>query len=205
MLSTWAKGKATKYWDNHQFGGSQKTPSFYGIASKLLNKVRVALGLDRCVACYVGAAPMDVKIIEYFASIDIPIYDLFGQSESTGPHTTNAPGAWKIGTCGRSLPGTTTKVDPDNGELIFSGRHIFAGYVDMPDKTKETIDEDGFMHSGDVVKIDDCLQNGVEGTGFMTITGRIKELIITAGGENVAPVLIEDAMKHAPPCRTAWS
>merc|ERR1712130_137314 len=71
--------------------------------------------------------------------------------------------------------------------------------MDMPDKTKETIDEDGFMHSGDVVKIDDCLQDGVAGTGFMTITGRIKELIITAGGENVAPVLIEDAMKDAMP------
>jgi len=198
-LSTWAKGKATKYWDTHQYGGSQKKPSFYGVAGKLLGKVKVALGLDRCVACYVGAAPIEVKIIEYFASIDIPIFDLFGASECTGPHTTNTKDAWKIGTCGRPLPGTQTKTDPSTGELVLSGRNVFAGYMGMPDKTAETIDEEGFYHSGDVVKIDDCLIDGVAGTGFMTITGRIKELIITAGGENVAPVLIEDAMKGAMP------
>lgn len=198
-LSTWAKKKSTKYWDAHQYGGNEKAPSFWGIASKLLGKVRLALGLDRCVAFYVSAAPIEVKIIEYFASVDIPIFDLFGQSESTGPHTCNKYGAWKIGTMGRPLPGTETKVDPNTGEMIFSGRHVFAGYMGMPDKTKETIDEDGFLHTGDVVKIDDCLQDGVEGTGFVTITGRIKELIITAGGENVAPVLIEEAMKDAMP------
>ena len=107
----------------------------------------------QCVACYVSAAPIEVKILEYFASIDIPILELFGQSECTGPHTSNAPDAWKIGTCGRPLPGTTTKVDPNTGEMVFTGRHVFAGYMGMPDKTKETIDEDGFLHSGDVVKV----------------------------------------------------
>jgi long-chain-fatty-acid--CoA ligase ACSBG len=198
-LSTWAKGKSAKYWKNHQFGGSKKTPSFFGLASKLLGKVRDALGLDRCWACYVSAAPIEVKILEYFASINIPILELFGQSECSGPHATNAAHAWKIGTVGRPLPGTVTKLDPNNGELIYSGRHIFAGYLGMPDKTMDTIDADGFMHSGDVVAIDDCLQDGAPNTGFVSITGRIKELIITAGGENVAPVLIEDAMKEAMP------
>jgi len=198
-ISTWAKKKSTKYWVNHQFDGGKKSPSFIGLANKLLGKVRVALGLDRCHACYVSAAPIEVKILEYFASIDIPILELFGQSECSGPHATNAGNAWKIGTVGRPLPGTVTKLDPDNGELIYSGRHVFAGYMDMPDKTKETIDPEGFLHSGDVVKIDDCLQGGVPNTGFISITGRIKELIITAGGENVAPVLIEDAMKEAMP------
>jgi long-chain-fatty-acid--CoA ligase ACSBG len=198
-ISAWAKKKATKYWTNHQFGGSEKKPSMYGIAEKLLGKVRVALGLDRCFSCYVSAAPIEVKILEYFASINIPILELFGQSECSGPHATNSPSAWKIGTVGRPLPGTVTKLDPNNGELIYSGRHIFAGYMKMPDKTAETIDPDGFMHSGDVVKIDDCLQDGVANTGFISITGRIKELIITAGGENVAPVIIEEAMKEAMP------
>ena len=94
-----------------------------------------------------------MKILQYFASIDIPILELFGQSECCGPHATNAPKAWKIGTVGRPLPGTVTKLDPNNGELIYSGRHIFAGYLKMPDKTDETIDPDGFMHSGDVVKV----------------------------------------------------
>jgi long-chain-fatty-acid--CoA ligase ACSBG len=157
------------------------------------------LGFDRCFACYVSAAPIEVKILEYFASVDIPILELFGQSECSGPHATNSPSAWKIGTVGRPLPGTVTKTDPDNGELIYSGRHIFAGYLKMDDKTKETIDPDGFLHSGDVVTIDDCLQDGKPNTGFIRITGRIKELIITAGGENIPPVLIEDQMKQAMP------
>lgn len=154
---------------------------------------------NQCFACYVGAAPLEVRIVEYFASIDIPIFDVFGQSECCGPHTSNNHSAWKIGTVGRPLPGTTSKMDPDNGELIYSGRHIFAGYMKMADKTKETIDSDGFLHSGDVVKIDDCLQDGKPNTGFVSITGRIKELIITAGGENIPPVLIEDNMKAAMP------
>jgi long-chain-fatty-acid--CoA ligase ACSBG len=171
----------------------------HGLARKLLGKVRVALGLDRCFACYVSAAPIEVKILEYFASIDIPILELFGQSECSGPHMTNTITAWKIGSVGRSLPGTDTKLDPNNGELIYSGRHIFAGYLYMDDKTKETIDPDGYLHSGDVVTIDDNLQDGKPGTGFVHITGRIKELIITAGGENIPPVLIEEEMKAAMP------
>jgi long-chain-fatty-acid--CoA ligase ACSBG len=120
---------------------------------------------------------------------------VFGQSECTGPHTSNTYPAWKIGSVGRPLPGTVTKTDPETGELIYSGRHVFAGYLNMEDKTKETIDPEGFLHSGDVVSIDDSLQNGEPNTGFVNITGRIKELIITAGGENVPPVLIEEAMK----------
>merc|ERR1712070_372307 len=98
------------------------------------------------------------------------------------------------------MQGTLTKLDPENGELIYSGRHIFAGYMGMEDKTKEAIDPEGFLHSGDVVKIDDCHQEGMEKpSGFVSITGRIKELIITAGGENIAPVLIEEHMKNAMP------
>ena len=96
---------------------------------------------------------MEVKIIHYFASINIPIFDLFGASECTGPHSTNTKNAWKIGTCGRSLPGTVTKVADGSGELIFSGRHVFAGYMGMPEKTEEAIDQDGFYHTGDVVKV----------------------------------------------------
>ncbi len=78
---------------------------------------------------------------------------MFGQSECTGPHTTNTYQGWKIGTVGRPIEGTITKIDPNTGELIYGGRHIFAGYMDMPKKTIETIDEDGMLHSGDVVKV----------------------------------------------------
>jgi long-chain-fatty-acid--CoA ligase ACSBG len=95
--------------------------------------------------------------------------------------------------------GTETKLG-DGDELCYRGRHIFAGYMGMPDKTNETIDDDGWLHSGDVVAIDnDHCPDVVKPSGFIKITGRIKELIITAGGENVPPVLIEDALKSAMP------
>jgi long-chain-fatty-acid--CoA ligase ACSBG len=91
-------------------------------------------------------------------------------------------------------------IAPGTEELCYRGRHIFMGYMYMPDKTAETIDADGWLHSGDVASFDD---NDVEGipkpSGFMHITGRIKDLIITAGGENIPPTLIENEMKHAMP------
>lgn len=197
-ISTWAKCKSTVYWENHQYGGNQKKPFLHGLATKLLGKVRVALGLDRCKACYVSAAPIETQIIKYFASINIPILEIFGQSECSGPHTTSTHEGWKIGSVGRPLPGTITKIDPVTGELVYGGRHVFAGYMDMEQKTNEAIDADGYLHSGDIVKMDGDDWHG-ENTGFVFITGRIKELIITAGGENVAPVLIEEEMKRAMP------
>jgi len=103
-----------------------------------------------------------------------------------------------VGTCGRPMPGTESLIAPSTGELCYRGRHIFMGYMYMPDKTAETIDEDGWLHSGDVAEFDSCDRADiVKPSGFMRITGRIKELIITAGGENVPPVLIEDQMKAA--------
>jgi len=164
---------------------------FYPVAKKILHKVHVSLGLDRCIAAYVGAAPIETKILKYFASIDLPIYDVFGQSECTGPHAVNSLDFWQIGTCGKALPGTETKIVEENGELCYRGRHIFAGYMGMEEMTAETIDSEGWLHSGDTAKIDN--------DGFITITGRIKELIITAGGENIPPVLIEDQFKAAMP------
>lgn len=199
MMGGWAKKKSAAYWESHQYGGDNLTPPFHSVSVKILGKIRSALGFDRCVAFYVSAAPIEVKILKYFASVNIPILELFGQSECTGPHAVNTADAWKIGTVGRPLPGTITRIDSENGELIYSGRHIFAGYLSMEDKTTEAIDREGFLHSGDVVAIDDCLRNGEPNTGFVSITGRIKELIITAGGENIPPVLIEESMKLSMP------
>jgi long-chain-fatty-acid--CoA ligase ACSBG len=114
-------------------------------------------------------------------------------------HAINSVYAFKIGTVGRPLSGTETKLG-DADELCCRGRHVSAGYMGMPELTNAAIDDDGWLHSGDVVAIDDdhC-PDGVKPSGFIKITGRIKELIITAGGENVPPVLIEDALKEAMP------
>jgi len=199
-IATWAKAKASSKNNSLQFNSGKSKPMMYFLARKILGAIHKKLGLDRCIACYTGAAPIERKVLDYFASIDLPILELFGQSECTGPHTVNTPTAWKIGTCGRPLPGTESKIDPDTGEICYRGRHIFMGYMYMDDKTKETIDSEGWLHSGDVAAFDDDNDPNIPApSGFMSITGRIKELIITAGGENIPPVLIENEFKLAMP------
>ncbi|KAJ7421600.1 Long-chain-fatty-acid--CoA ligase ACSBG2 [Willisornis vidua] len=162
---------------------------------RMNGKVRKALGLDRCTKCYTGAAPITRETLEFFLSLNIPVLELYGMSESSGPHTVSVPHSFRLSSCGKELTGCRTlihKPDRDGiGEICFSGRHIFMGYLNMEDKTKEAIDEDGWLHSGDLGRHDK--------DGFLFITGRIKELIITAGGENVPPVPIEDAVKSAVP------
>ncbi|KAL7573873.1 hypothetical protein ACA910_012441 [Epithemia clementina (nom. ined.)] len=207
VLSTWAKSEALAYWESMEYNAlksfslTRMLPVSYYAARVLLSKAHQALGFDRCVEFYVSAAPMEVKILRYFMSLDIPIMELFGQSECTGPHSVNTYAAFVVGSVGRPMPGTQTKRDAETGELIYTGRHIFAGYMGMPDKTKETIDPEGWLHSGDVIAMDDNNDPRIEEgpSGFISITGRIKELIITAGGENIPPVLIEDELKAAMP------
>ncbi len=154
--------------------------------------------MDKCRGCYTAAAPISLETLKYFASLDIQVYEVFGQSESTGPHTFSVEKAWKIGYCGRPCPGTRSKINPVNQELCYTGRHIFMGYMYMEDKTAETFDEEGYLRSGDIGEFDENDDPSMsKPSGFLRITGRIKELIITAGGENIPPVLIEDQMKAA--------
>merc|ERR1711916_95383 len=132
---------------------------------------------------------------------NIPIYEIYGMSESTGPETISLPTrpdgriGYRTGSCGPRTPGFELKIDsPDkdgNGEICFRGRHIMMGYMHNANATAETIDAEGWLHSGDVGRVDQ--------DDFLWITGRIKELIITAGGENIAPVPIEDNIKLALP------
>ena len=200
-LATWAKGLGLEHCKRAQFGGQGGAPFGYGCANSLiLMKIKEALGLDQCKGNFTAAAPIAPETLWYFATLDIPVYEVFGQSECTGPHTVSCTGSWKVGTCGRPMRGTVSKIDPATGELCYRGRHIFMGYMYMPDKTAETIDAEGYLHSGDVAEFDDDNDANVRApSGFMRITGRIKELIITAGGENVPPVLIENEMKAAMP------
>jgi len=199
VLSTWAKQMGLEHSKLAQFGAGGGAPCGYSCANALvLKKIKGALGLDQCKACFTAAAPIAPETLWYFASLDIPVYEIFGQSECTGPHTVSCEGMWKIGTCGRPMYGTETRIAPGTKELCYRGRHIFMGYMHMPDKTAETIDEEGYLHSGDVAEFDADEDPKVPSpSGFMKITGRIKELIITAGGENVPPVLIENEMKAA--------
>ena len=137
------------------------------------------------IAC---AAPVAEETVRFFSSFDIPILDLYGQSEGTGPVTTNTHlnQAWKLNTAGRCLPGIQSRIDPCTSELLYRGRNNMMGYLKMPAETAATIDEEGWIHTGDQAKMD--------ADGYISITGRLKELIVTAGGENVSPVPIENKM-----------
>lgn len=198
QLAAWAKGLGKEHCRMQQYGEGGGAPCCYSCAnSVILTKIKTAIGLDQAKGCFTAAAPISPDTLWYFASLDIPVYEVFGQSECTGPHTISMEGQWKIGTCGRPMPGTVSKGDKDS-ELCYAGRHIFMGYMYMPEKTAETIDDEGFLHSGDIGEFDEDTQEGFDGpSGFLRITGRIKDLIITAGGENVPPILIENEIKSA--------
>uniref|UniRef100_A0A1A8FR36 long-chain-fatty-acid--CoA ligase n=1 Tax=Nothobranchius korthausae TaxID=1143690 RepID=A0A1A8FR36_9TELE len=189
-LADWAKSVGLQY-NYSVMNGENAVPWGFMLSNNLVFKrVRAGLGLDRCTFCCTGAAPITKDTLEYFMSLNIPVKELYGMSESSGPHTVSI-NQYRIGSCGKVMPGCKTKLDnPDedgNGEVCFWGRHVFMGYLNMPDKTVEALDEDGWLRSGDLGKHDK--------DDFLYITGRIKELIITAGGENIPPVPIEDAVK----------
>uniref|UniRef100_A0A673LR38 long-chain-fatty-acid--CoA ligase n=1 Tax=Sinocyclocheilus rhinocerous TaxID=307959 RepID=A0A673LR38_9TELE len=191
-IADWAKGIGLQASYN-AMNGDSSVPWGFTLANALVFKnVRKALGLDRCKACYTGAAPITKDTLEYFMSLYITAFELYGMSESTGPHTISWAEGYRIMSCGKVLTGCKTKLDkPDtdgNGEICFWGRHVFMGYLNMPDKIEEALDAEGWLHSGDLGKHDK--------DDFLYITGRIKELIITAGGENVPPVPTEDALKE---------
>uniref|UniRef100_A0A8C7ZXQ0 long-chain-fatty-acid--CoA ligase n=1 Tax=Oryzias sinensis TaxID=183150 RepID=A0A8C7ZXQ0_9TELE len=193
-VADWAKSIGLQY-NYSAIEGQNLVPWGFMLANNLVfKKVRAALGLDRCRYCFTGAAPITKDTLEYFLSLNIPVKELYGMSESSGPHTVSID-EYRIGSCGKVIPGSKIKLNnPDeegNGEVCFWGRNVFMGYLNMPDKTEEALDEDGWLHSGDLGKFDQ--------ENFLYITGRIKELIITAGGENIPPVPIEDAVKSELP------
>ncbi|XP_035699558.1 long-chain-fatty-acid--CoA ligase ACSBG2-like isoform X1 [Branchiostoma floridae] len=193
-LATWAKGVGLA--GNMNIMKGQSPPWGWTVANAVVFRtIRKALGLDRCRLQYSGAAPIAMETLQYFMSINVPLYELYGMSESTGPHTMSLPHHFRVGSCGSEFPGVTTVIknadDEGIGEVCFYGRHVFMGYLKMEDKTREALDEEGLLHSGDLGKKDQ--------EGFLYITGRIKELIITAGGENIPPVLIEDTVKEELP------
>src|SRR3954468_10946781 len=154
--------------------------------SLVLSKIRSKLGLDRLEALNVGAAPCPAEVIEFFHAIGLPLAELWGMSETCGAGCCNRPDHVKIGTVGPAAPGVELKLGED-GELLMKSGVVMKGYRNAEDKTDETIDSDGWLHTGDIAEIDD--------EGFVKIVDRKKELIINAAGKNMSPANIEAKVK----------
>jgi len=222
-IATWAKGLGLEHAMECQLGKSGARSMAYGLADKvILKKIKANLGLDECKFAFTGAAPIRVDTLEYFGSLGLSINEVYGMSECTGACSWSTNQAHQWGSCGWEMPGVEIRafiVDPVDlnkktpvplapgldcvdekfmGELCFRGRNNMMGYMANPDlgqahvdeikkKTAETIDKDGWLHSGD--------KGLITAAGMVKITGRYKELIIGEGGENIAPVPIEDHVK----------
>ena len=190
-LVTWARDVASRV-NAHRDRSAAIPRSLqlqYALADKLvLQKLKAALGFDRQRSLITGAAPIAPEVLAFFASIDLPVREIYGQSEDSGPTSYNLPGQTRIGTVGVALPGLELKLAAD-GEILVRGRNVFVGYYKEPEATAEAL-IDGWLATGDLGTLDPA--------GFLTITGRKKEIIITAGGKNIAPKNIEAAIKQLP-------
>jgi long-subunit acyl-CoA synthetase (AMP-forming) len=156
----------------------------------LFSKLRVQLGFDKVAAVNAGAAPTPVEVIEFFHAIGIPLAELWGMSETCGSGTCNPNSRIKIGTVGPPAPGIELKLGSD-GEVLVRGQAIMAGYRNLPERTAEALDADGWLHTGDIGEIDE--------DGYLKIVDRKKELIINSAGKNMSPANIEAQIKTSSP------
>lgn len=195
-IAEWAKRVGYKNSFNQL--QNRRTTFSYSIVKRIIfDKIKEGLGLDQCKIIAVGAAPISKACLEYFLSLDIILMNVYGMSESSAPETLNILKKCNIYSVGCAVDGTDLVIKSPNGQVLprgeqgevcFRGRNKFMGYYKNDAATKETIDSEGFIHSGDKGYLDE--------KDFLYIAGRYKELIITAGGENIPPILIEDAVKE---------
>ncbi|KAF0120974.1 MAG: long-chain acyl-CoA synthetase [bacterium] len=151
-------------------------------------KLKERLGFDRVRLAISAAAPISPDVLQYYHSIGIPLREIYGQTEDCGPTSVHLGDDIKIGTVGQAVPGVQIKIAED-GEILVKGPNVFQGYFKNPEATHETL-IDGWLHSGDVGELDE--------KGYLRITDRKKDLIITAGGKNIAPQNIENQLKFSP-------
>jgi long-chain acyl-CoA synthetase len=136
-----------------------------------------------------GAAPISPELIKWYYALGVEMYEVWGMTETTGGGSANMPGALKLGTIGIVQPYNEMRISPE-GEIQVKGENVFMGYLNQPEKTRETFTDDGWLRTGDVGTVD--------GQGFFKITDRMKDIIITAGGKNVTPSEIENELKFSP-------
>ncbi len=175
--------------EQEQAGGAGLgTKVLHGLFDRLVyGKIRDVFG-GRLEAATSGGGPLGARLAHFFNGVGIQVYEGYGLTETSPVLTANHPDAWKIGTVGRPVPGTTIRI-ADDGEVLAKGGQIFQGYWKNEEATNETV-KDGWFHTGDIGELDD--------DGFLSITGRKKEIIVTAGGKNVAPAVLEDRLRSHP-------
>jgi long-chain acyl-CoA synthetase len=191
LFYAWAIGVGRKRADYVMNGNKPPAPLdlLYRLANWLvLDNVKRVLGLHRARWIVTGAAPIAPDLIRWYFALGINMYEVYGQTENCGVATGTNPENLKVGTVGVSEPGTEVKLSPE-GEILLKGPHVFLGYLNQPDKTAEAL-KDGWLHTGDVGIIDN--------QGFVRITDRMKDIIITAGGKNITPSEIENQLKFSP-------
>ena len=155
----------------------------------VLRNIRRMMGIDRCTRVFTGAAPISPDLIKWYLALGIEMLEVYGQTENCGVATCMPVERIKLGTVGKPVPWGEVKLSPQ-GEILLRGDYLFMGYLNQPEKTAETIDPQGWLHTGDVGRIDE--------DGFVHITDRMKDIIITAGGKNVTPSEIENQLKFSP-------
>jgi long-chain acyl-CoA synthetase len=156
----------------------------------VLNNVRKLIGIHRARFLVTGAAPIAPDLVRWYLSLGVPMLEVWGMTETCGAATGVPAQRIKPGSIGPAASYNEVRLDPATGELLVRGPNIFMGYLNQPEKTAETIDKDGWLHTGDVGVMDE--------DGFFRITDRMKDIIITAGGKNVTPSELENELKFSP-------
>ncbi len=186
-LIAWARRVSTAYHTaalNHE-QQSVVLEAEYQLAQRLVfSKLKARIGFDRCWLFATSAAPISRDVLDFFASIDLVLREVYGQSEVSGPTSVNSETATRLGTLGRPMPGVDLRI-ADDGEILVRGGNVCLGYFKDPTATAELL-QNGWLHSGDLGALD--------AEGYLTITGRKKELIVTSGGKKTAPVSLENLL-----------
>ena len=155
-----------------------------------LDNTRKLIGIHRARYCVTGAAPISPELVRWYLALGVPMLEVWGMTETCGASTGNPPGRIRPGSIGPAAGFNEVKLDPATGEILVRGTNVFMGYLNLPDKTAEALDAEGWLHTGDV---------GVrDADGYFRITDRMKDILITAGGKNITPSELENELKFSP-------